>query len=256
MAERDDADLLPLLEAGALPAGWRLVYQPSTGSTNDDARQAALLGEPDATVFLTNLQQTGRGRQGRTWTAPPGFGLLFSVLFRPTPPGAPPLHFTMLAAVSVAEALEALGLQPAIKWPNDVMLGDRKTAGILAEAFGSPQGPVVVVGCGLNVGDSGPLPKGLPETATSVARVLGRRPDRAALFQAILAGLGRWRSQPTSTLRQAWHSRLWGRQQVIRAVEGSERLEGRIEEVADDGTLTLRLLDGRLTRLVSGEILL
>ena len=247
-------DLATFLRQGALPNGWRALYLPSVGSTMDVARDAAHFGAPGRSVFVANHQTAGRGWQGRTWTAPPGFGLLLSVLFRPGE-NDPPLRYTMLAAVALAEAVDALGLQTRIKWPNDLMLDDRKVAGILAEAFSTDVGLAVVVGCGVNVGLPGNLPQGLPDTAVTLGAALGERPHRGQLLLALLERMEAWLSQPNGQLREAWHARLWGREQTIRAVEAGEPLMGTIAGVGEDGSLTLRLADGTLRRLVSGELL-
>src|SRR5581483_6431763 len=176
----------PFLRRAALPPGWRVRVSAVVGSTNDLAREAGRRGEAGRTVFVADFQTAGRGRQGRTWVAPPGFGLLFSVLFRLPAAGAPPLHCTMLVAVALAEALERHGLRPAIKWPNDVLLEGRKVAGILAEAFQGGGETMVVVGCGVNVGDGPRLPHGLPPTATSLGASSGGRLHRGALLVEIL----------------------------------------------------------------------
>jgi len=249
-------DLDPFLREAVPPAGWQVVYEPVVGSTNDLARQAAERGWPGRSVFVADEQRAGRGRQGRQWLAPPGFGLLFSLLLRPGQERLPPLHYTMLASVSLAEVLEQLGLQPAIKWPNDLLLDDRKVAGILAESFLAAGAPALVVGCGVNVGLSHDLPVGLPPTATTLFASAGRRIHRGDLLLRILQRLDAWLAEPPARLRRAWHARLWHKHQVIRAVEGGQELVGTIEAVADDGTLTLRLLDGTTRRLVSGELLL
>ena len=245
-------DLEGFVRRAPPPAGWRVEYAPRVGSTNDLARAAALAGAPDRTVFVADFQTAGRGRQGRAWLAPPGFGLLFSTLFRPASGDSVPLEYTMRAALALAEAAEALGLRPAIKWPNDLLLGDRKVAGILAESFASGQGRAVVVGCGVNVGAP---PADLPPTATTLSAVAGRRLHRGRLLLAILRRLDGWLSSPPADVRRAWRARLWGRDQVVRALEGGEPLVGTIADVADDGTLLLRLVDGTLRRLVSGELL-
>jgi BirA family biotin operon repressor/biotin-[acetyl-CoA-carboxylase] ligase len=249
-----ETDLYPFLLYATLPDGWRAHYMGVTGSTNDDAREAARRGEPGLSAFVADEQTAGRGRQGRTWTAPWGFGLLFTLLFRPTV-DEPPLRYTMLASVAVAETLEALGLWPAIKWPNDVLLDGRKVAGILAEAFQVETGRAVVMGCGLNVGDAAGLPDGLPPTATSIGTALGRRVHRGELLVNVLSRLEGWRQRPLAELRAAWSERLWGRDQTVRALEDGEELSGTIAAIDDDGTLTLRLPNGELRRLISGELL-
>src|SRR5262249_21836871 len=176
-------------------------------------------------------QSAGRGRRGRTWTAPPGFGLLFSALLHLPPTDPAPLDSTMRAALALAEAVDALGPRPAIKWPNDLLLGDRKLAGILAESFAAGGGRAVGGGRGVHVGDPGPLPPDLPSTATALSAELGRRVHRGELLLATLRQLDAWLASPAAEVRRAWRARLWGRDQVIRAVEGEETLVGTIADV-------------------------
>jgi BirA family transcriptional regulator, biotin operon repressor / biotin---[acetyl-CoA-carboxylase] ligase len=123
------------------PFGARVLYFRTTGSTNDIA--ASLAAEPDAfgTVVIADAQTAGRGRRGRTWFSPAGSGLYVSVVVTParsaTDPGRATTLLTLATGVALAEGVErATGLAPAIKWPNDLLIGRRKVAGILAEAFG------------------------------------------------------------------------------------------------------------------------
>src|SRR5258707_12440534 len=109
-------------------------FYPQVGSTNDSARQWALEGAPAGSVVITEEQFAGRGRFGRTWSAPAGTALLMSVIVRPRIPQEQLPRLTMVGAVSVAEALEELlPAQVGLKWPNDVQLQGKKVAGILAE---------------------------------------------------------------------------------------------------------------------------
>jgi BirA family transcriptional regulator, biotin operon repressor / biotin---[acetyl-CoA-carboxylase] ligase len=178
-----------VVRPGAL---WRAVEVTEvTGSTNADLLARAAAGEPEGLVVAAEQQRAGRGRLGRTWTAPPRAALTFSVLLRPTVPRARLGWLPLLAGVAVAAAVRAAtGLDAQLKWPNDVLVGTAKLAGILAEAAGE----AVVVGIGLNVSTEPadlppPGPGGLP--ATSLAIEGAPTTDRAALLAAILAGLER-----------------------------------------------------------------
>lgn len=176
------------------PGGlWRAVEVTEvTGSTNADLLARAAGGAPEGLVLAAEQQRAGRGRLGRTWTSPPRAALTFSVLLRPAAvPRARLGWLPLLAGVAVAAAVRAAtGLDAQLKWPNDVLVGTAKLAGILAEAAGE----AVVVGIGLNV-STGPAdlpppgPGGLP--ATSLAIEGAATTDRAALLAAILAGLER-----------------------------------------------------------------
>src|SRR5215218_5681460 len=150
MPTRADDGLGRFIERVALPPGWRVLHEPSVESTNDLAREAASRGWPDRSVFVADFQTKGRGRHGRTWLCPPRAGLLMSVLLRRR--DAPAYSYTMLAAVALSEAIERLhSLEPAIKWPNDVVVDDKKIAGVLAEAWDDGREQTVVVGIGVNV---------------------------------------------------------------------------------------------------------
>ena len=192
----------------ALPAAhgmWTLDVVTSTGSTNADllARAAAEPGGAVGRVLVAEEQTAGRGRRGRTWSSVPGESLTFSVLLRPA--SVPPDRrgwLSLLTGVAVASAVGTLaGVHTVLKWPNDVLAGDRKLAGILAEQ--SPDGSAVVVGVGLNVAtpaDALPVAAtGL--AATSLAVEAGGVPvSREALLLAVLDQLERrylaFRSDP------------------------------------------------------------
>jgi len=130
------------------PPGWSVRHVAETGSTNDDLLAAAAEGAPDRSVLYTDHQVAGRGRLGRTWVAPPGTNLLVSFLFSDVP--ADPGELTRRVALAASDACRSLvAVEVALKWPNDLLVGDRKLAGILAQR--GPAGDVVV-GLGLNVG--------------------------------------------------------------------------------------------------------
>src|SRR5262249_11854727 len=124
--------------AGCLPGGrlaGPLLAFASVPSTQTVVRSLAVDGPPEGTVGVADHQAAGRGQRGRGWSAPPGAGLLFSCLLRPPLPSARWPELTLLAAGAVAEAVTATaGVSATVKWPNDVLVGQRKLAGILAEA--------------------------------------------------------------------------------------------------------------------------
>ena len=129
-----------------------IVETSSTGSTNADVAAVARAGAPEGTVHVTSHQTAGRGRLDREWVAPPGSGLAASVLLRPV---EVPLDrwgwIPLLVGVALADAVAELGVQPALKWPNDIEVDGKKLAGILVEAVTTPDGAAAVIGVGLNV---------------------------------------------------------------------------------------------------------
>ena len=166
---------------------------PEIDSTNRWVLEQARAGAPEGLVAVADHQTAGRGRLGRTWAAPPGASLLASVLLRPhLPPDS--LHLvTAAVALAASDACRSgAGVEPGLKWPNDLLVGDRKLAGVLAEAdLGSAGGPAVVVGIGINVNWPDPLPEELEAIATSLDRAAGRPVDREALLVDLLVGLER-----------------------------------------------------------------
>jgi BirA family transcriptional regulator, biotin operon repressor / biotin---[acetyl-CoA-carboxylase] ligase len=168
---------------------------PSTGSTNADllARAAADPGSPEGQVLVAEEQTAGRGRLGRSWSSVPGASLTFSVLLRPDAvPAARRGWLTLLTGVAVASAVRSAGCADAVlKWPNDVLAGDRKLAGILAEQ--SPDGSAVVIGTGLNVAAApGELRVSAAGLAATSLRAEGATASREDLLLGILDQLERW----------------------------------------------------------------
>lgn len=186
------------LRAGVIGGFWTAVdVVASTGSTNVDllARASADAAAPEGQVLVAEEQTAGRGRLGRTWTSVPGASLTFSVLLRPaTVPAARRGWLPILTGVAVASAVRSVtsgAVEAVLKWPNDVLVGERKLAGILAEQ--SPDGAAVVIGTGINVAtpaDALPVsPTGLPATSLLVE---GASVSREALLLEVLRQLEHW----------------------------------------------------------------
>jgi BirA family biotin operon repressor/biotin-[acetyl-CoA-carboxylase] ligase len=187
------------------PGGlWREVsVVERTGSTNADLIARARDGAPEGLVLAAEEQTSGRGRMGRAWLSPPRAALMFSVLLRPA--AVPPARrgwLPLLAGVATAAAVRQVsGLEAQLKWPNDVLIAERKLAGILAEQAGD----AVVVGIGVNVStDAGELPVPGPSSlaATSLLLAGSASLDRELLLRRILAELERW--------YLTWHSGAGG----------------------------------------------
>lgn len=176
---------MDLPRAAALAA--RLEWRDEAGSTNADLAAAATAdpsGWPAWSVLVTDTQTAGRGRLGRAWTAPPGTSLAISVLLRPRIPAERYGWLSLLAGTAMATSLRAAGVDAAVKWPNDVLIGGRKVCGLLAEALADGSG--AVLGAGLNHRlTAGELP--VP-TATSLA-IEGGPTDADALIAGWLEGL-------------------------------------------------------------------
>ncbi|HEX6498380.1 MAG TPA: biotin--[acetyl-CoA-carboxylase] ligase [Micromonosporaceae bacterium] len=182
---REAALRAALLVPGGLWTDLRVV--PETGSTNADVAAAAQAGTPEGLVIVAERQSAGRGRLGRRWESPPRAGLAFSVLLRPAEHGVPAARLgwlPLLTGVALATAVSHVaGVDATVKWPNDLLVDDRKCGGILAEAAGR----AVVVGTGLNVTlRRHELPR--PD-ATSLALAGASGTDRDPLLRALLRTL-------------------------------------------------------------------
>lgn len=234
-------------------------------STNDLVREAARRGAPEGLAVLADAQTAGRGRLGRTWASPPGVNVYLSVLLRPgaLPAQAAP-QLTLLGGVAVASAALASGLVPTLKWPNDLLLGGRKAAGVLADLETGPGGRIeaLVLGMGVNVNlDPSTLPADVAPSATSFAAMLGTPVDRAVvarhLLEAVDAWVGRWRRDGFGPVREAWLalSALAGRRITVALGDPRrpEVVEGIAAGLGDDGSLVLDTPTGRRT-VLSGEV--
>ncbi|WP_246142625.1 biotin--[acetyl-CoA-carboxylase] ligase [Nocardioides rubriscoriae] len=156
-------------------------------STNAEVARRAQEGAPDGLVVVADHQTAGRGRLDRTWESPAGTSVTFSILLRPHTPTRAWPWLPLLTGYAVDKALQAAGLEAGVKWPNDVLVGDKKVAGILVERVETPEGPAAVVGVGINVGLT---PDELPvDTATSIEIELGRPVDRTDVLVEVLTAV-------------------------------------------------------------------
>ncbi|MEW5994812.1 MAG: biotin--[acetyl-CoA-carboxylase] ligase [Candidatus Zixiibacteriota bacterium] len=242
-------------------AQGEIQYLPIAGSTNDVARDLAEKGAPEGTIVIAESQTRGRGRLGRTWHSPPGTGLYFSIVLRPSLDPSDLPKITLLAGVAVAEAIEeTTGLHPLIKWPNDLLLAGKKVAGILTELYGDITSPYVILGIGINVHTRREefLPE-LQETATSLDMAGGQNISRANLLQAILTHLGRWyesfKKGAFQPILDAWRKRCVIIGARVRILSGEKELEGTVVDMDVAGALLLRDQAGQIQRILSGEVI-
>lgn len=246
------AKITPLLHTDRI--GRSLEVRDETASTNDDARAASDAGAPDGHVVVADAQTRGRGRQGHPWSSPPGTDLYFSIVLRP-PLAArdlPPL--TLAVGVAIAEVAEKhAGAHCQVKWPNDVWIAGRKTAGVLVETSTADgrSGPVIV-GVGLNV-NRREWPEDLRAIATSVAEARGDTLDRAQVLADCLASIEAWidrliDSGPAPII-DAVEKRLALRGEHVRV----DQLEGELVGLTGTGALRLQTKHG-IRELLAGDL--
>lgn len=227
--------------------GHPRIHHRLTDSTNARARELALAGAPDGTIVTASEQSSGRGRQGRSWSAPPGRALLMSAIVRNL--SRRDALLPLAVPVAVAEACDAFaGTRCGIKWPNDIWVDGRKLSGILLE--GRPQEGWAVIGIGLNVGTTADeFPEELRGTATSLAIASGVDPGVEPVLAAVLAALDRRLAEPAKATLAAWRERdlLLGRH--IRWNGG----EGEAVGLDAGGALLVETDSGRVA-LDAGEV--
>jgi BirA family biotin operon repressor/biotin-[acetyl-CoA-carboxylase] ligase len=265
----DQAGLENLL--ASLPLG-PLRYLERVDSTNTEAATWVTQGAPDLALVVADEQTAGRGRLGRHWYTPAGAALAFSLVLRFSPSNLafdPPLgRVPALGALALSQALETLGLVPQIKWPNDLLVGQRKLAGVLVETSWQGEGPLVaVLGLGVNVSAEsvppedwpGATPAGLLFPATCLETELGRPLDRWQLLRACLALVLRWHPLLAAPqFLQAWEDRLAYRGQWVRishqAGPPTQPLTGRLLGLDSSGALRLQTAAGESLLVQAGDL--
>ena len=226
-----------------LPDGYRLVSLHRIDSTNAEALRRAAEGAPHGTVVLAAQQTAGRGRRGRSWLPAPG-NLYMTVLVRPSERRAT-AQLSFVAAVALGEAMDP-ETDFRFKWPNDLLVGRRKIAGILIEADGA-----AAVGIGLNVART---PDGVLDTAAD----LGGRTDVATLCGRICRTFDgwyrRWLGGGFGPVRDAWLSRAAGIGEIATARSAQGTVSGRFDRLTADGALVLVDASGSEMEIAAGEV--
>jgi len=252
-----------------------IFYKPETESTMIDARNLASQGFPTGTLIVTSYQVAGRGRfPDRKWESPPGESLLCTLILRASDVPNPPASLSLKTALAIATLLEEeFRLQPAIKWPNDVLLKERKVAGILAET----KDQVILIGMGINCMQKS-FPKELRNTATSIRKVSGKKFEVQELISPLLTHLHRWLFAASSvvstamsaaessgfSLTPSWktelENRLYRRNESVWFLPGipgqEEPLAGTILGITEEGLLLIKPEgSAEIREFAAGEIL-
>jgi BirA family transcriptional regulator, biotin operon repressor / biotin---[acetyl-CoA-carboxylase] ligase len=251
-------EVLPLMETHEL--GRTLHSFETVDSTNAVAFRLAVEGAEHGELVVAEHQTQGRGRRGRSWSSPHHLNLYCSFVLRPELPPQRAPELTLLAAVAVAESLRAVGVPADIKWPNDLLVGGRKVAGILTELSADPDRVhFVVLGIGVNLNaDTADFPPELAQLATSALRVTGQAVPRAAFAAALSLRLEHWLElhalEGFGPVRERWRalSATLGQEVLVT----SERLEirGVALDIDEDGALRIRTGDGREVRVLAGDV--
>ncbi|GLV59557.1 bifunctional ligase/repressor BirA [Dictyobacter sp. S3.2.2.5] len=272
----DVADIRHQLKTELLGTGNHIVYSPTVDSTNSQAMKLAREGSEEGVVVLTDSQTAGKGRQGRRWVDVAGLNVLSSTVLRPL---FPPYQLVMIASLAVVDTIaDICNIQATIKWPNDILIGERKVAGILIETSHDQMGRLVaIMGIGVNAnGHISHLSAEQPSLQQADAELLKRATTleessghvvsremfiARLLYQIETRYLALQREAqayvngPISRLiREQWRNQLSTLGRTIQVHQGSKLLSGVAEDVNDQGELLLRSHSGECISITWGDI--
>jgi BirA family biotin operon repressor/biotin-[acetyl-CoA-carboxylase] ligase len=253
------SEIKPILKTKWI--GKTIHYFRTLDSTNSKAYQMALNGAGEGEVVLSESQEMGRGRLGRQWFSPPFLNLYLSVILRPNILPHQASLITLVAAVAAADAIRGFsGLLPLIKWPNDILLGDRKVAGLLNEIHSEMDRIYfVILGMGVNLNiDESMFSKEIQSSATSLKIAMGQTVSRKAFLAFFLQKLERWYSiflkKGSAVILKAWRDRAHIKGRRVKVTSFGETFVGMAIDVDSDGALILETEDGKRRRVVAGDI--
>ena len=237
--------------------GQRIIHRLKIPSTMELARKEALEGTPEGTVIIADEQTAGKGRIERFWSSPKGC-IALSIILYPKPDYLPSM--IMVSSLAVMHTIKCVtGLRPQIKWPNDVLINDKKVCGILVES-GVQGGESIyaIVGIGINVNLEAICLDEVSLTATSLSDELGSQVSRLEIVKKLLREIERLylSAQDGEAVYREWRQNLETLGRSVNAKSGNDLYEGVAESVEEDGSLMLRLRDGILKRIVAGDITL
>jgi len=240
--------------------GKEIFFYETVGSTNTTAMD--LFGKTaEGAIVLADYQEKGRGRLGRTWISPAGDNIYMSIILKPEIEPQDTTLITIMAAVACAIALRRVtGLNISIKWPNDLMVSDKKIGGILTELKTAADKIIVaIVGVGININiDIDMLPDDIRKIATSVKNEAGKSYSQEDIIAEILNEMSDWNMELKSMNRQRllseWRRLTSTLGKEVNVIAGKESFKGFAESIDDKGMLILRLPSGDLKRISSGDL--
>ena len=225
-------------------------------STNEEARRLAAKGEHGPLWVIAQSQTEGRGRHGKNWLSYPG-NLFASLLVKLESPLETCGQLSFVAALAVGDVVAGYvsGAQGALKWPNDILLNERKVAGILLETVPSGAASLMIVGCGINLAH---YPGDTDFPAAALAKFVEEPPSPEASLIRLVAAWDTWyeiwRKSSFKPIRSAWLARARGVGERLTVRLGGAEIQGVFENLDDDGTLLLRTESGGTERITAGDV--
>ena len=243
--------------------GNHIIRLDNIGSTNIEAFRMAEDGADEGTVIIADTQQRGKGRLGREWLSPPGVNIYCSVILRPPIPPVSAYQLTFLSAVAVARAVEqTVSVQPRIKWPNDILLNGRKIAGLLNEMSAETEKVnFVILGIGVNLNmSSEQFPDNLRHPASSLMIECGSEIERKVFLKTLLKELDTlydgYLRHGDAPVREEWVRRCDMMGKAVSVSGPVSKTTGIVTGVDEHGALLVRLSDGRVEQILSGDVTL
>jgi len=242
--------------------GQKIHFFKDLNSTNERAARLAQAGEPEGTVVICDTQTNGRGRLGRTWSSPPGVNLYASIILRPQLTAHELQGFTLLAAVALVETVARFCKKtPSVKWPNDILIGSKKVAGILMEMHTEGEmARFLIAGFGVNLNmDPAVLPHPVRDIATSIKDINGKGVERTDFTRALFLSLEFWYKtflkKGLSAIIDAWRSHFTaeGKDVTIRSFD--KTITGLCLGIDSSGALLIRDPQGETQKILSGDLI-
>ncbi len=254
------AAIMPILQTRLV--GKNIQYWAEVDSTNAALARFIAEGCEEGAVVLAEAQRAGRGRLGKSWISPPGVNLHLSVFFKPQITLSDARFFTLIGSIAIAETLELYGAKAQVKWPNDVLVVDKKIAGVLAEIrLHEGQLEHVILGIGVNLNIDRPTMDGVfgeaAAGATSLFEAVGRQVDRNVFAAQLLGRLEQhyfaFQEKGKAVVLDQWRARSFlGRRVSVK--EEDMHVEGVALDLDDEGCLVVALDDGSSVRVREGEV--
>lgn len=243
-------------------AGKNIVYYNEIDSTNTAAKKAAEAGAPHGTLVVSDYQSMGKGRRGKTWSAPHGVGIWMSLIMRPELPPSAASMLTLVAAMAVAEGLDKATdgvLKAQIKWPNDIVSGGKKICGILTEMSTELECiNYVVTGMGINA-NTEEFPEDIETVASSILLETGKRLNRSKTINCIMQKFETYykafvEAGNMSGLIKEYNSRLANKDNTVKVLKPGGGYTGISLGINDSGALLVKTEDGTIHSVISGEV--
>ena len=242
------------------PFGHKIHYYSETDSTNDKAFALGIAGAPEGTVVIADRQSSGKGRLQRSWHSPPGVNIYTSLILRPRIASSEAARIPIVAGIAVAEVLDKYSpSRIKLKWPNDVLLNNKKVCGILSQAkIAGKKIDFIVLGIGININiGQNELPLEICDSATSLIMETGREISRQELIISLYENLEKWYKQLLQKgfirIKEKWLEMTPMIGQTVQVIFQDEKIEGKATGIDDEGSLIILAERNKEIKVYAGD---